>query len=135
MRQVKNPRDGRLSVMLCKSPDDHKRVAVHRIVAIAFLDNPEGHREINHIDEDPTNNNVSNLEWCSRAYNMNYGKMQLMYSGNRRPVSATKGGEKYFFESIKQAAESVGVKASNISYALKHGNISGGYRWEDANAD
>lgn len=50
-------------------------VSVHRLVAIAFIDNPDPNTctEINHIDEDKTNNNVNNLEWCTRIYNLNYG--------------------------------------------------------------
>lgn len=131
LRQVKNPRDGRLSVTLCKSPDEHKRIAVHRIVAIAFLDNPEGYREINHIDEDPTNNNVSNLEWCSRRYNMTYGKMPYLYKSKRRPVIASDQSGETFFESISDAV-SAGFPRHRLMYALKHGNEVDGFTWRYA---
>lgn len=46
---------------------------VHRLVGIAFLPNPEGYDIINHKDENPSNNHVDNLEWCTRKYNNNYG--------------------------------------------------------------
>lgn len=49
-----------------------KHVSVHRLVAIAFVDNPYGYTEVNHIDENKLNNCADNLEWCTRAYNQQY---------------------------------------------------------------
>ena len=46
---------------------------VHRLVAQAFIPNPDNLPEVNHKDENPINNSVNNLEWCSRKYNVNYG--------------------------------------------------------------
>lgn len=46
---------------------------LHRLVAQAFIPNPDNLPCVNHIDEDPTNNNVENLEWCSYQYNNTYG--------------------------------------------------------------
>lgn len=48
---------------------------VHRLVAEAFIDNPNRLPEINHKDENPSNNAASNLEWCSHKYNMNYNNL------------------------------------------------------------
>lgn len=49
-----------------------KTYVVHRLVALAFLDNPNGFTQVNHKDEDKTNNNVENLEWCTASYNVRY---------------------------------------------------------------
>lgn len=66
--------DGRnyLIVHLSKH-NKQKTLSVHRLIAGAFIPNPLMLPEINHKDENPSNNNVSNLEWCTRHYNTNYG--------------------------------------------------------------
>lgn len=51
-----------------------KSFSVHRLVAEAFLPNPNNYPQVNHKDENKFNNNVDNLEWCSNQYNMTYGE-------------------------------------------------------------
>lgn len=54
-----------------------KSVQVHRLVAEAFIPNPINYPCINHKDENPSNNDVSNLEWCTYSYNLKYaGKIK-----------------------------------------------------------
>lgn len=62
-------------VQLCKNKK-RKSYLVHRLVAEAFLENPNNYNEINHKDENPLNNCSNNLEWCTHKYNMNYNNLQ-----------------------------------------------------------
>lgn len=50
-----------------------KDISIHRLVAEAFIPNPNNYTEINHKDENKLNNDVDNLEWCTKEYNNNYG--------------------------------------------------------------
>ena len=68
---VKN-KDGYLQVTLCKDRKK-KTFLIHRLVGETFLENPNNLPEINHKDEDKTNNRADNLEWCTSEYNLNYG--------------------------------------------------------------
>ena len=75
--------DGYETVGLYKDSKETKFL-VHRLVAIAFLDNPNGWNEINHKDECRSNNCVDNLEWCTHKYNTNYGNCQAKRLESRR---------------------------------------------------
>lgn len=64
--------NGYLKVLLSKN-GKYTNYYVHRLVAEVFLPNPNNYKEVNHKDENKTNNVVTNLEWCDRKYNQNYG--------------------------------------------------------------
>lgn len=49
---------------------------VHRLVALTFIQNPNGYSDINHIDENKQNNSIDNLQWCTHLFNMNYGSVR-----------------------------------------------------------
>ena len=125
---------GYLYVGLCKNgKQTHYRL--HRLVAEAFLPNPDNLPQINHKDEDKSNNRVNNLEWCDGAYNTNFGKRNRKISeSNSKPVVALdkiSGKEVYRFSSITEAAKAVyNARVSHISDCCK-GNrkTSGGYKW------
>lgn len=63
--------DGYLTVVLYNKGKRFPKT-VHRLVAMAFIDNPDGLEMVNHKDENKENNVVDNLEWCSRGYNQLY---------------------------------------------------------------
>lgn len=61
-------------LQICLSKDcEQNRYTIHRLVAEAFIPNPDRLTEVNHKDEDKSNNCVENLEFCDHSYNMNYG--------------------------------------------------------------
>ena len=67
---------GYLQVTLHKN-NIAKTYRVHRLVALNFINNPNNFEFVNHKDENKQNNNINNLEWCSRKYNNNYGTRSL----------------------------------------------------------
>lgn len=129
MSQNVHYRQKRKTVMLCKN-NKPRRISVHRLVAIAFCDNPNNYSEINHIDENPLNNRADNLEWCTRSYNMHYGTIQeRVYDKKKRAIVAyNEDGDMIRFDSLK-AAEDVGIKRYRINYAIKNGTLLDGYYW------
>ncbi|MBN9647722.1 NUMOD4 motif-containing HNH endonuclease [Terrisporobacter glycolicus] len=69
---LNNHKRGYKHIVLCKN-GKHKPFQVHRLVAQAFIPNPNNYPCVNHKDQNPSNNNVSNLEWCTHKYNNSYG--------------------------------------------------------------
>lgn len=77
-------------VTLCKLAVS-KIMSVHRLVAIAFIPNPNEYPDVNHIDGNKRNNNVSNLEWCTKSQNTIHSYSVLKRTAS--PNSLNKGGE------------------------------------------
>ena len=92
-------------------------VAVHRLLALAFIPNPDNKDTVNHIDGNPSNNKLDNLEWCSQSENSTHAHNNDLVSGRYtlcsrsnilyREVEVTK------YNSIKEAASAVAT--SNIT--------------------
>lgn len=141
---------GYATVELFKNKES-KRVLVHQLVAKAFIPNPDNLPQINHIDENPLNNNVSNLEWCTAKYNANYGtrneriRQHNDYSINERKQIARMNGKKVSkptiqiipngveirYQSAKQASIMTGIDHAHICAAANgKRKTAGGCRWE-----
>lgn len=126
-------KDRRCQVWLYKH-NKAKAPLVHRLVAQAFIPNPENKKEVNHIDADPANNKVENLEWCTAVENMRHarklglipiihgernGKTFLTESDVREIRKMRQNGLKY-----KDIANHFGL--TELSTLVK---ISNGSRW------
>jgi hypothetical protein len=105
---------------VCLSKNGIKRsFPVHRLVASAFIENKENYKEVNHKDEDRTNNCVDNLEWCDRIYNNNYGTRNKRVSEKLgTPIICCNNNKIY--ASYHEAG-----KALNIPYQSIHKVCSG----------
>lgn len=82
-----------------------KTKLVHQLVAAAFIENPNNYKTINHIDENPKNNSVENLEWCTQKYNINYGsRTERMKITKGHPVFQYDANMNLICEYVSQAS-------------------------------
>lgn len=137
--KVGNPtKKGYLTFLFYDGNGHKKWIPVHRIVAMAFIDNPDNLPQINHKDEDKTNNYVSNLEWCTNEYNNHYGtRIQRVTEANmccastsKKVYSVDSSGQIEYFDSIGEAERRTGNSHCNIVRALKgRRNTCGNRKW------
>lgn len=77
---------GYLCINLYKNSKVH-RFQIHRLIAIYFIPNPQGLNEVNHIDGNPLNNAISNLEWCTHSQNLKHAWATGLFP--KRPLNAS----------------------------------------------
>jgi hypothetical protein len=96
-------KSGYLAAMLYDNESGRKKTfRVHRLVAEAFIDNPDDLPMVNHKDEDKTNNFAENLEWCTNEYNVNYGSARKRQARKLRGVPHTEEHKRKISESLKR---------------------------------
>lgn len=112
-------------------------VQAQRLVASAFVKNPNPKQfnTVNHIDEDPLNNDFRNLEWCNDKYNLNHGTAQ-----QRRAIKRSKktqqldksGNLVAEFISLNDASRKLNLSLTLLWESCKNGNLFNGYYWRYA---
>lgn len=118
-----------------KDGDKWRTIKVHRLVALAFVPNPDNLRDVNHIDEDTYNNRADNLEWCTPSYNSRYGEARTKMSVNsgvkkKIEVLDEDGNIVTTYGSVKEACDAIGISRTYLArqykakgYAKYHGKI------------
>lgn len=104
---------GYLKVKLCEN-NIRKNERVHRLVALAFLDNPSKYPEVNHKDGNKSNNTIGNLEWCNRQYNQHDWMKRNNFTPKGRPPKKVKCGG-LLFDSVQKCADYYGVSRFTMS--------------------
>ena len=128
-------KDGYHQVYLTAKNGKRKTESVHRLVALAFLSNPNNLPQVNHKDENKGNNCVDNLEWCNAKYNANHGTRNKRISkANSIPVYCFELDK--IFYGTREAERELGINHSSISKACKgKQKTTGGYHWEYYNGE
>ena len=142
IRQIQKMSNGYLHITLNCDGKCHNAY-LHILVARAFVPNPNHYKEVNHKNEDKTDNRADNLEWCDRQYNINYGTgrkrhFESLYT-KKSVIQMTEGGEIVNkFNSIREAARITGIWRSAIRQCCEHlpkYYTAGGFRWEYKDAE
>lgn len=115
---------------------------LHRLVAEAFIPNPENKPQVNHIDGNTLNNNVNNLQWVTQEENMRHAKdhgllkpykdpsarirnLEKVNEFTRVPIKCLDTGETY--KSISEAEKSLNIKTGTLSYYISRNKRCKGY--------
>lgn len=116
-RKLSPDKDGYLRVNLYDENGKMHRFGVHRLVAITYIDNPEDKPTVNHKDENKQNNCINNLEWMTMAEQNHYGSKPERSAKNRQRAVYCVELDRTF-ESVKEAAEELGIHRSGISQVI-----------------
>ena len=115
--------DGRNVRVTLWKDGKHADFLVHRLVAEAFIPKVDGKEFINHIDGNPKNNHVLNLEWCDYKENNNHAFDNDLMSTNKKVILVNRNtGEPHLFRSLSKASEFLGHTQGYLSREIKKGH-------------
>ena len=100
---------------------------VHRLVAEAFIPNPNNYPIVNHKDFIQTNNAVSNLEWCTQGHNVRWSSDNMCHPRKSKPTNT---GEKYITKN-KEGRYSVHIHRKRKEYANEFDTLEKAIRWRE----
>lgn len=135
--RILKPKKDKYGYLICSLSKNSKlkSFTVHRLVAEAFIQNPDNFPIINHKDENPTNNFASNLEWCDFKYNSNYGTAIQRRAEKRSKtvlqIDKETGQVIAEYPSTQEAARKLNICQSTISECCNgKRNTAGGFKWQ-----
>lgn len=107
---------------------------IHRLLALAFIPNPQNYEQINHIDGDKNNYSLSNLEWCDAKYNNLHARLTGLHkSDGDKPVIMLKNGNVIAeYVSASEAGRANGINRTNICSVCNHAKTQRGHRIKTA---
>lgn len=112
------------------------KLLVHRLVAEAFIPNPHHYPQVNHIDENTSNNEATNLEWCTAKYNCNYGHhiTHICKSSSKKVIQLSMDNRKIkVWDSLIDAESKLKINRGSISHCCSNPInylSAGGYKWQ-----
>ena len=112
--------DKYLRIALCKNNKREYRY-LHRIVAEAFIPNPYGLPETNHIDTDPRNCRVDNLQWCTHEQNTNHWLTRL-HRSKKIYCYNSNGDLEYTYSSLASCAKCIGLSSGHLGLLIRKKN-------------
>jgi hypothetical protein len=130
IRKPKKDKDGYHELVI-RNGKAYVYLKIHREVAKAFVPNPENLPVINHKNEIKSDNRSSNLEWCTVAYNNNYGTRKEKTVGGKAVLQFDLGGRFISeYRSIREAGRQNKINPKSIyRWCMKNGGVGHGYRW------
>lgn len=117
--------------VVVKEKEKRKKIALHRLVAQAFLPNPNNLPEVNHKDGNPLNNHVANLEWVTGSQNQYHSRYILKNESGFKNTPVYCKELKKSYSTTREAWRDTGVNYSHISECANgKRKTAGGYHWE-----
>lgn len=117
--------------LFCSVTKKYLNTFIHRLVAKAFIPNPNNYETVDHIDFNPLNNHQNNLQWMCKSTNSQRSWDKGNHNSQKKRVGKYLNDELLAtFDSIQDAADSVSIDRNCIGVACRKGTVSRGFYWK-----